>query len=148
AYNGILFFQSRDNTRAISLNASSVTGISGTVYAPAAAVSLGGSSTLKAPMIVNTLTLSGNGGSALVSELSTANTNGTVGQLLGNNLYVYLGSANSGLNSAEQARIANSISGLSALLAPYHVSISEVSDASLANVVVDVRAETPIGGLA
>ena len=67
AYSGILLFQSRDNTRAISLNASSVTGFSGTVYAPAAAVSLGGSSLLKAPMIVNTLTLSGNGGSSLVS---------------------------------------------------------------------------------
>jgi hypothetical protein len=148
AYRGILFFQSRDNTRAISLNASSVTGISGTVYAPAAAVSLGGSSQLKTAMIVNTLTLSGNGGSALVSVGSDASTSGTVGQLLGNNLYVYLDNANSGLNSGEQAWIASAIAGLSTLLVPYHVSISEVSDPTLANVVIDVKAETPIGGLA
>jgi hypothetical protein len=33
-------------------------------------------------------------------------------------------------------------------LIPYHVSINEVSDPTLANVVIDVRAETPIGGLA
>src|SRR5439155_2388523 len=90
AYAGILIFQSRDNTRALSLNAGSIVGINGTVYAPAALLSLGGSSSLKNPMIVNQLTLNGNGGSALTADGTDNVTAGTAGQLLGGNLFLYV----------------------------------------------------------
>src|SRR5207302_10363841 len=44
---GVLIFQPYANTRALSFNASSVVGLNGTIYAPAALLSLGGSATWK-----------------------------------------------------------------------------------------------------
>ncbi len=58
-YAGIVIFQSRDNSKAITLsgNASSMTG---TVYAPAAQLSESGNAQLNAAIIADTMTASGN----------------------------------------------------------------------------------------
>jgi hypothetical protein len=105
AYTGVLIFQSRDNTTTISLNASSVTGISGTVYAPAAAVSLGGSSQLETPMIVNTLTLNGNSSSPQVVIGPPGGASQTVGQLPGDGVLVGALDATSTLDFDQKVRI-------------------------------------------
>jgi hypothetical protein len=145
-YAGILIFQSRDNTRALSLNAGAAIGIAGTIYAPAAQLTLGGSSQLKSPAIVNLLTLSGNGGSSLTTDASDSGASTTAGQLLGGDLYVYVNDPAGYFTSDELARLQDAINGLDALLVPFSVSITEVSDSSLANLIVDDAATTACGG--
>jgi hypothetical protein len=147
-YAGILIFQSRNNTRAMSLNASSVVGLSGVIYAPNALLSLGGSATLKTPAIVGQLSLNGNGGSALTTAGTDNSGVGTAGQLLGNDLFLYVNDPSGLFNSDELARLADAISGLDNLLVPYSVTITEVSDSTLANLVLDTGATSAAGGLA
>ena len=69
AYAGIVVFQSRDNTHAMSLSGAAMAGLGGgTIYAPAATLSLsgstqvGGSGQSSSTLIVNELTLSGRHG--------------------------------------------------------------------------------------
>ena len=59
-YAGIGIFQSRDNTRTMTLGGNAEFGPDGTVYLPSAALSMSGNSNLSAPLIVNQLSLSGN----------------------------------------------------------------------------------------
>ena len=146
-YAGILIFQSRDNTRALSLNASSAVGVNGTVYAPTALLSLGGSASLKNPVIVNQLTLNGNGGSALTADGRDNVTAGTAGQLLGGDLFLYVSDPNALFNADELARLADTITGLDNLLAPYNVTITDVTDATAANLILDTSVISVTGGL-
>ena len=59
-YAGIVFFQPLDNTKAITVTGNA-SGITGTIYAPAAQLSESGNGALNASLIVDTLTISGNG---------------------------------------------------------------------------------------
>ena len=59
-YAGIVFFQPSDNTNALTVSGIAP-GITGTIYAPGAALSESGNATLNASLIVKTLTISGNG---------------------------------------------------------------------------------------
>jgi hypothetical protein len=68
-YAGIVIFQSRDNTRALSFSGSAMGGMSGTIYAADAALSVSGSASLQDPLDVGTLNLSG---SVTVTQVSTA----------------------------------------------------------------------------
>ena len=65
-------FQPVDNTKAITVTASA-SGISGTIYAPAAQLTESNNGALNASLIVDTLTISGNGmvgGSSAVASAS------------------------------------------------------------------------------
>jgi len=57
---GIVFFQPPDNTKPITVSGNAA-GISGTVYAPGAALTENGNGAINASLLVNTLTISGNG---------------------------------------------------------------------------------------
>ena len=59
-YAGILIFQTRDNTRAMTISGNA-SGMTGTIYAPAAQLSESGNASLNAALIVDTLSISGNG---------------------------------------------------------------------------------------
>ena len=59
-YAGIVFFQPRDNTAA-AIQTGNASGITGTIYAPAAALSESGNGALDASLIVDTVAISGNG---------------------------------------------------------------------------------------
>ena len=59
-YAGIVIFQPKDNTKALTLSGNA-SGMSGTVYAPAAQLSESGNAQLDASLIVDMLTISGNG---------------------------------------------------------------------------------------
>ena len=59
-YAGIVFFQPSDNTNALTVSGIAP-GISGTIYAPGAALSESGNATLNASLIVKRLAISGNG---------------------------------------------------------------------------------------
>jgi len=57
---GIVFFQPPDNTRGLTVGGNA-SGIAGTIYAPGAALCESGNGALAASLIVDTLTISGNG---------------------------------------------------------------------------------------
>ena len=57
---GIVIFQSRDNSKALTLSGNAA-GMTGAVYAPAAQLAESGNASLNAALIVDTLTISGNG---------------------------------------------------------------------------------------
>jgi hypothetical protein len=72
-YAGIVIFQSRDNSTALSLSGNA-SGMTGTVYAPAAQLAESGNAQLNAAVIVDTMTISGNGVSDTVALSSPAGT--------------------------------------------------------------------------
>src|SRR3984957_5971648 len=59
-YAGLGIFQSRDNTQALSLSGNNLTGITGSIYAANAQLTLSGNAQLKDALIVGTMNLSGN----------------------------------------------------------------------------------------
>ena len=59
-YAGILIYQARDNTRAVSVSGNSMAGITGTIYAANALLTMSGNASLQNPLVVGTLNLSGN----------------------------------------------------------------------------------------
>ena len=59
-YAGIVFFQPSDNTKAMTVT-TNASGITGTIYAPGAALSESGNAALNASLIVKKLSISGNG---------------------------------------------------------------------------------------
>jgi hypothetical protein len=151
-YQGILILQPRANTRALSLSGNAVAGItSGIVYAPSALLAISGNAKLQSQvsLVVNTLTISGNGSSSIMADGMTGNS-ATAGELLAADLSVYVNDPDGNFTADEQARIQDAIAGLDALLAPYNVSITEVygADGALANVVIDTGDTTAAGGYA
>jgi len=59
-YAGIVIFQSRDNTKALTVSANA-SALTGTIYAPAAQVAESGNAQLNAAIIADTMTIGGNG---------------------------------------------------------------------------------------
>ncbi|MGO9917427.1 MAG: Ig-like domain repeat protein, partial [Isosphaeraceae bacterium] len=70
-YAGIVIFQSRDNTKALTISGNA-SGMTGLVYAPAAQIAESGNAQLNAAIIADTMTLSGNGISNAVTLSSPA----------------------------------------------------------------------------
>jgi hypothetical protein len=147
-YTGILIFQARDNTRALSLGGNGVLGTRGTIYAPAAAVVLSGNGTLHDTLVVSTLTVSGNGSSSLTD--GTDSVSGAVGTLLAGDLAVYVDNAAGAFTDDELARIGDAVAGLDVVLAPYNVTVTLVgaADRASANVTIDAAATSACGGAA
>ena len=73
-YAGIVFFQPLNNTNALTVSGNT-SGITGTIYAPAARLSESGHGALDASLIVDTLTISGN---AVADSLTLVATSGVV----------------------------------------------------------------------
>ena len=73
-YAGIVIFQSRDNTKALTLSGNA-SGMTGTIYAPAAQVSESGNAQLNASLDVDLLSISGNG---IANTLTLSSPTGTV----------------------------------------------------------------------
>jgi Bacterial Ig-like domain (group 3)/PKD domain len=148
-YDGVVIYQSRENTRALSLGGNASAGITGDVYAANALLSLSGNTQLKAPLVVGTVNVSGNVSLTQIAAGSDGgDTTGIANTLLAGNLSVYINDPNHYFTSDELARIQDTINGLNALLAPFSVTISEVSDPSAANLVLDVGTTSASGGAA
>jgi streptogramin lyase len=146
-YAGMTLFQSRDNTRAISLSGNAAAGIGGTIYAPAALLTVGGNAQVGGSLVVNRLQLTGNGSSTLVSDGSSG-TDAGVGELVAGDLALYVDNSGGALTADELARIDDAVAGYNALLAPYSVAITEVSSSDQANVVLSAGTTSPCGGMA
>jgi hypothetical protein len=149
-YAGILIFQSRQNTRALSFSGNAMAGMSGTIYAANALLSMSGNASLQNPLIVGMLNLSGNVNltQIVVGSDGTGDSSGIANTLLAGNLTVSINDPNGLLTADELARIQDAISAWDAILAPYYVTITEVSDPTLANLVLDTSTTSACGGAA
>ncbi len=72
-YAGITIFQSRDNTAALSVSGNA-SGMTGTIYAPAAALAETGNAQLNTAIVAETMTVSGNGTADVVPRDHSART--------------------------------------------------------------------------
>jgi hypothetical protein len=144
---GILIFQPTANTRALSFGGNGVAGITGTVYAPSAQVVISGNASLGGSLIADELSLSGNGVSTQVADGSAGSQldNASAGTLLAGNLFVYVSDPSGLFTANELSRIQDAINAWDSLLVPYSVTIAEVSDPSLANVVIDTGTTSAAG---
>jgi parallel beta-helix repeat protein len=147
-YAGIVIFQSRDNTRAISLSGNAAAGLNGgLIYAPQALLNFSGNAQLThSPLIVGQLQLSGNGSCSLTD--GSDSTNNTAGQLLAGDLSVYVDNSTGYFTPDELSAIQDAITNTNTLLAPDGVSVSEVSDPTQANITIDSNTTSALGGVA
>jgi hypothetical protein len=145
-YAGMTIFQARDNNRALSLTASSNLSVTGAVYAPDALVTLSGDVTLKGGIIADRLSMSNSSSSSLAADGSTT-TDNSAGELLAGDLSVYVDDMSGAFTPDELARIQETVNRLNALLVPYSVTVTEVSDPVAANVVIEISSTSPVGGL-
>jgi hypothetical protein len=149
-YAGILIFHSRQNTRALSLSGNAMAGISGLIYAPNALLSMSGNAALTSALDVGTLNLSGN---VALTQTATGgdgsgDTSGIANTLLAGNLTVYINDPTGLFTADELARIQDAVNAWDAILAPYNVTVAEVNDPTLANIVIDTRSASACGDAA
>jgi streptogramin lyase len=149
-YAGVVIFQSRANTRALSLSGNAMAGVSGIIYAPSALLSFSGNSQLQAALDVGMLNLSGN---VALTQMAaggdgTGDTSGIANTLLAGNLSVYINDPSGLFTADELARIQDAINAWDAILAPYSVTITEVSDPTQANIVIDTGSTSACGSAA
>jgi hypothetical protein len=138
-YTGVVIYQARNNTRAVSLGGNGLVGVQGTIYAANALLTMSGNAQLQATLVVGTLNVSGN---VSLSQIATGSDGGgdIVGiadTLVAGNLEVYVNDPSGYFTADMLARIQDAITGWDAVLQPYSVTITEVSDPSLANLVID-----------
>jgi hypothetical protein len=149
-YAGIVIFQSRQNTRALSLSGTAMAGVTGLIYAPNALLSMSGNASLQSAMDVGMLNLIGNVSLTQIATGSdgTGDTSGIANTLLAGNLSVYINDPSGLFTADELARIQDAINAWDAILAPYNVTITEVSDPTQANIVIDTGSTSAAGGAA
>ena len=143
-YAGVLFFQSRDNTRAFALSGAATLGITGMIYAPNALLSLSGSAQLQShvTLVVDQLQLSGSVSSSLTTDASGS----SAGQLLAGDLAIYINDPAGYLGADAPGRIDDAVAFDNALLAPYSVTLMLTSDPSVANLTIDTNTTSASGG--
>ena len=146
----ILIDQSLSNTRALSVSGNAMLGITGTIHAPSAQLAMSGNGSLQNPLIIATLSLSGNvvlsqtaDGSDASSDLSAV-----ADTLIAGNQSLYIDDSGGFLTANELGRIHDAIAGLDLLLTPYGVSITEVFDPAEANLVIDIGLDSAAGSAA
>jgi hypothetical protein len=148
-YAGVAIFQSRANTRALSFSGNAMSGISGIIYAPTALLSFSGNSQLQSPLDVGMLNLSGNVALTQTAAGSdgSGGTSGIANTLLAGDLSVYISDPSGLFTTDELSRIQDAINGWNAILAPYNVTITKVSDPTVANMVIDTGTTSACGGV-
>src|SRR5262249_11355430 len=147
-YAGVLIFQARNNTRALAFSGNGTFQLGGIVYAPAALLSESGNGQVTTDLIVDRLTVSGNGALTHTTGADAADTSVIANTLLGRDLWVFVNDPGGYFSADEQARIGDAIAGLDALLLPYSVTVTEVGDPALADVVLSASVTSPVGGMA
>ena len=138
-YAGILIYQARDNTRALSISGNATVAVSGTIYAANAALTLSGNGTLKDTLVVGSLNVSGNIALTQIAAGSGGSeaATGFANTLLAGDLALYVNNHSGVVTPDMLARIHDAISSIDVLLAPYSVKIVEVSDPTMATVILD-----------
>jgi hypothetical protein len=155
-YAGIAVFQSRDNSRAMSLSGAAMAGLGGgTIYAPAAALNLSGSSQVggsgqsTSSLIVDQLTLSGATGAYQLTDessrdLSVSTFNWITSPVLA---VTAVDDTGTGLDPNEVNDLGTAMTDLNTALASFGVNLSWAAPGTPADVTVHFAVTTPEGGV-
>jgi hypothetical protein len=154
AYAGVLIFQTRDNTRPLTLGSNAVqqlngTGHGGIIYAPSAALGLGGNAgSADLALVVGSLSLSGNAGAfQLVDGASSAYLSSTNNWIFNPVLTVAVqDDTGTGIDAGEMDRINEAMAYLNAALGSFGVSLSWAAAGTNADVHIHFASSTPQGG--
>lgn len=150
-YAGILVFQSRDNARAMSLSGNALMLNGGTIYAPAALLSVSGNAQIKGTVVVDRLQLSGNAGSTLEAAGGTSdgsNSSNTAGTLLAGAVTLYVDNTAGNFSADELARLDDAVAAINAVVAPFGTTITFVDDANSASTILTMATTSACGGAA
>jgi hypothetical protein len=149
-YAGVLVYQSRVNTRALSIGGNANLKTTGIIYAANAQLTLSGNGSLDDTLVVNTLVVSGNISLTQMADGvgGQIEIGGNANTLLAGDLNVFISSATGTFSPSMIDRIRDAIGSIDTLLVPYSVSVTEVSDLSLANVVITTSMTSANGGAA
>jgi hypothetical protein len=125
-------------------------GLNGTIYARSTLLSLSSGGQRQAALDVGMLTVSGGASLTQMADGTdgASDTSGIANTPLAGNLSVYVSDPCGLFTINELARIQDTINAWDALVVPYNVTISEVSDPSLANLVIDTGTTSACGGAA
>jgi hypothetical protein len=146
-YAGVVIFQSRGNSRPLSLSGNGAAGLTGTVHAPAAAAGLSGNAQLTGTLIVSTLSLTGNAGAFQLADgtssgyaVSTSNwiTNGVL-------TVAAQDDTGNGLDPNEVARLGDAMAYLNQALGSFGVYLSWAAPDTSADVTVHFASTMPEG---
>jgi Ca2+-binding RTX toxin-like protein len=155
-YAGILVFQSRDNSHAMSVGGAAVTGLGGgTIYAPAATLSLsgstqvGGSGQASSTLIVNELTLSGATGAYQLTDGASSDTAISTFNWITSPVLTVAAEddTGAGLDPNKVADLGNAMAYLNQALASFGVNLSWAAAGTTADVTVHFATTTPEGGV-
>jgi hypothetical protein len=121
------------------LGGNATTGITSTIYAANALLTVSGNAQLTGSVVVGTLNASGNVALTQMAAGSdgAGDVAGIADTLLAGNLDVYVDNANGLFTADELSRINDAIGAWNALLVAYSVSVVQVTDPGLANIVID-----------
>ena len=144
---GLIIFQARDNNKPMSISGNS-SGMEGTIYAPAAMLTLSGNAQSQGSLIVRRLNLTGNAGSALTADGFVNNTDATGGAILAGAFFVYVDNSNGLVVSDELMRIQDAIGTVNDVVSPYGTTIYQVDTLDLANITLTIETTSILGGLA
>jgi hypothetical protein len=145
-YAGILIFQSRDNSRVMSLSGNAMVLHGGVIYAPAAVLTVSGNASLTGSVVVNQLQLSGNASSTLTN--GGESTSYAAGALVSGDLALFVDDTGGVFTAAQLARIDEAIASINAVINPYGASITEVYDAQSAAMILTEATTSACGSAA
>jgi hypothetical protein len=95
-----------------------------------------------------TLQLTTSSGASGLTTGTNGGTGSAPGGLLGGDIALYVDNSNGDLTADELARIQDAVAAVDALAQPYGVAVAEVTDASLADVTLNMDTTSAVGGYA
>jgi hypothetical protein len=150
AYAGVVLFQSRGNSKGLSLSGNSASGITGTIYAPAAAALLSGNAQLTGSLVVSTLAVTGNAGAFELSDGASSDYTASTANWITNGVLTVAvqDDTGNGLDPNEVARIDDAMSFLNQTLGSFGVYLSWAAPGTSADVHIHFASSTPEGSAA
>src|SRR5262249_25086231 len=143
-YAGVVLFQSPGNTRALSLGGKGAGGLTGTIYAPSAAVGLSGNAQLMGSIVAATLSVTGNAGAfQLSSGASSAYVASTSNWIANTILTVSVqDDTGNGIDPSAMHQIGEAMAYLNDALGSFGVNLSWAARGSAADVHIHFASTT------
>ena len=143
----MLLFQSRGNSRPLSLSGNG-TGIIGAIYAPAAAAGLSGNAQVTGTLVVSTLSVSGNAGAFQLADGADSNYTASTSNWISNEVLTVAvqDDTGNGIDPSELHQISEAMTYLNQSLGSFGVNLSWAAPGTNADVHIHFATTTPQGG--
>ncbi len=125
-YTNVAIFQSRTNSRPLSLSGNAAAGLTGTVYAAAAEAGLSGNAQLTGSLVVATLSVTGNAGAFQLADGASSDYASSTSPWISNGLLTVAAQDDTGhgLDAEEVARLGDAMAYVNHALASFGVQLS------------------------